>query len=87
MDANTFGSAARAQDLAVEFAEHPAILAQMFDACIAKHNCAVLTVGNDGVSQLHIMQALQHKEGSRAAHGRVFAFVRGDGAAGGDGSV
>jgi hypothetical protein len=25
------------------------------------YNCAVLTVGNDGVSQLHIMQALQHK--------------------------
>jgi hypothetical protein len=34
------------------------MLARMFDACIAERNCAVLTLGNDGISQLHIVQNL-----------------------------
>jgi hypothetical protein len=60
MGASIFRETQRAQDLAIDFVEYPAMLARIFDACIAESNCAVLTVGNDGVSQLHIVHPLHY---------------------------
>jgi hypothetical protein len=57
MNVSTFRATQHAQALSIDFADYPAILARMFDACIAERNCAVFTIGNDGVSQLHIVQA------------------------------
>jgi hypothetical protein len=88
LGASIFRETQRARDLAIDFAEYPAMLARMFDACIDGIDCAVLTVGNDGVSQLLIVHPLKHSnvelltvEFARST------LVRGDGVAGDDGSV
>jgi hypothetical protein len=60
MDASTFWVKQRAQGLRFEFAEYPEMLAGYFDKCITKLHHAVFTVGNDGVSKLHFVQALRH---------------------------
>ncbi|KAG8463075.1 hypothetical protein KFE25_001848 [Diacronema lutheri] len=63
MDARAFRSVQEGQKLMVDFAEYPAVLVRMLNACIKEPHThlAVLVLGRDGRAHLDFIQNLEYK--------------------------